>query len=208
MKHDEIVPLFIPSEANAAVARLSVMNEADYLQREEFSIHVNRTFCPFEEKFAELFLRFQLENHREVLSIHRMYKRVYNIVPTADERFPIQVLCDIQSHNDRREVVLSPVLRIFNHTTMPLVLLNIDSSTAKPDRAVGQINVNEDFYVPLDVLYANNTGSLAFGVDESDGLPNDFFSFNWKEEYSLDRQLKLKDGSTAYFVVREHRSMD
>lgn len=34
----------------------------------------------------------------------------------------------------------------------------------------------------------------------------DHFSFNWKEEFSLDRQLKLKDGSTAYFVVRTSKT--
>jgi len=180
VKNNDIVPLFIPSEANARIARLSVMNEADFLQREEFSIHI--------------------ENHREVLSIHRMWKRVYNLVPTADERFPIQVLCDIQSHNDHRQVVLSSILRIFNHTTMKLLILNIDPKSSKPDKSVGQINVNEDFYVPIDVLYANNTGSIAFGVEESDEIPTDFFSFDWKDEFSSDRQLKLKDGSIAYFV--------
>ena len=102
----------------------------------------------------------------KTVSIHRTWKRVFNLTPTADHDFPVQILCDTQTQNDRRQVVLSSIVRIFNQTTMPLSLLKIDSSPNKQHEKIVRIDINQDYYIPIDFLYATDHSSIAFGVEE------------------------------------------
>lgn len=76
------------------------------------------------------------------------------------------MLCDAQIRNDRRFVILSSIVKIYNHTTMPLIILNIDSIDPKKHERIARINVNEEYYVPLDFLYEHPSSPIFISIDE------------------------------------------
>jgi hypothetical protein len=41
--------------------------------------------------------------------------------------------------------------------------------------------------------------------DEPNGVVNDLFSFDWKNEFSTEKNLKLKNGTKAHFIVNNHQ---
>lgn len=92
-------------------------------------------------------------------------KRVYEIARANDPAWPIQMLCDAQIKNNRRRIVLSSIIRVINNTTVPLVLLDVDPTNSKVHNLVSKIDINQDFHMPIDILYKHSTAPLFFSVD-------------------------------------------
>ncbi|CAF0945953.1 unnamed protein product [Adineta ricciae] len=160
--------------------RLSVIEEQSHRNPQEFAVKYRDT--------------------QKTVSINRTWKRVYELGSSLIQSWPMQILCDAQVKNDRRCIILSSIVRIFNNTTLPLVLLNVDSVNTKHHTDVARIEVNQDYYVPIDLLYSSSKSSIFFSVDEGQE-DKDFFSFDWINEYSTERKLKLKTGKEANFVI-------
>lgn len=92
-------------------------------------------------------------------------KRVYDIARTSSPEWPIQMLCDTQIKNNRRRIILSSIIRVINNTTLPLVILDIDPKNSKVYNSVSKIDVNQDFHLPIDLLYKHSTTPLFFSID-------------------------------------------
>jgi hypothetical protein len=95
-----------------------------------------------------------------------MWKRVYELGESTSSNRPIHLLCNAHVENDRRRVVLSSIVRIFNNTTLPLMLLNVDPTQPTKCTRVIRIEVNQDYYVPIDVLYEHSEPSVFLTIDE------------------------------------------
>jgi hypothetical protein len=76
------------------------------------------------------------------------------------------MLCDAQIVNDRRRIVLSSIVRVFNNTTLPLVILNIDSVDKTKHIKIATIDINKDYYVPIDLLYASSSSPIFIAIDQ------------------------------------------
>jgi len=76
------------------------------------------------------------------------------------------MLCDAQIVNDRRRIVLSSIVRVFNNTTLPLVILNIDSVDKTKHIKTATIDINKDYYVPIDLLYASSSSPIFIAIDQ------------------------------------------
>ncbi|CAF1188849.1 unnamed protein product [Rotaria magnacalcarata] len=136
----------------------------------------------------------------KTVSISRTWKRVYELGQSLNSNWPIQMLCDAQIQNERRRIILSSVVRIFNNSTLPLLILNVDSIDPRNRHRVARIEVNKDYHVPIDLLYAYSSLPIFIGIDEGEEV-NDFFSFDWEKEFAEERMLKLKNGNEANFIV-------
>jgi hypothetical protein len=76
------------------------------------------------------------------------------------------MLCDAQVRNDRRYVILSSIIKIYNNTTIPLVILNIDSIDTTKHHRIAKIDVNKEYYVPIDLLYIHSNSPIFIAIDE------------------------------------------
>ncbi|CAF3276510.1 unnamed protein product, partial [Rotaria sp. Silwood2] len=135
----------------------------------------------------------------KTVSISRTRKRIYEMSPSLNLTWPIQMLCDTQIKNERRRIILSSIVRIYNNTTLPLLVLNVDSTDIKKHSRVARLEINQDYYVPMDLLYAYTSSPIFIAVDEGEEV-NDFFSFDWDKEFSTERIIKLKSGNQANFT--------
>ncbi|CAF2933999.1 unnamed protein product [Rotaria sp. Silwood2] len=182
LKHNESIPLVVPNERHSAT-RLSVIEEQSSKRRQEFSV--------------------QIRDIIKTVSISRTWKRVYNLGPSLNPNQPIEILCDAQVRNNRRYVILSSILKVYNNTTMSLAILNIDSLNTKMRHKVTTIHVNDEYYVPLNLLYTHSSSLIFIAIDENENNQetNDFFSFDWEKEFVTERKLKLKNGKEAHFTV-------
>lgn len=100
------------------------------------------------------------------VNINRTCKRVYELGETSGPNSLKLFLCDTQSQNDRRRIVVSSIVRIINNTPLPLVLLDINPDRPQEHKRVHRIDINQDYYVPIDLLYAYGDQSIALTVDE------------------------------------------
>ncbi|UJR35157.1 hypothetical protein I4U23_027926 [Adineta vaga] len=182
LKPDDSIPLIVPNDRQSA-ARLSVIEEQDFKRRQEFGVKIGDVI--------------------KTVSINRTWKRVYDLGPSANPDWPIQMLCDTQVRNDRRRVILSSIVKVYNNTTMPLIILYIDSIDAKKYHRLGRIDVNDEYYVPIDVIYTHSNSPIFISVEENDQNNElfDFVSFDWEKEFLSERNLKLKNGKNANFVI-------
>ncbi|CAF4149952.1 unnamed protein product, partial [Adineta steineri] len=110
LKPDGFVPLVVANDRQSA-ARLSVIEEQDFKRRQEFGVKIGDV--------------------TKTVTINRTWKRVYELGPSPNPNWPVQMLCDTQVRNDRRCVILSSIVKVYNNTTMPLIILNIDSVDPK-----------------------------------------------------------------------------
>jgi hypothetical protein len=69
-------------------------------------------------------------------------------------------------HNDRRLVILSSIVRVHNRTGMSLCVLDVRSIGSRAYEHVARIDVNEHFYMPIELLYNRSIRSIFIGVDE------------------------------------------
>jgi hypothetical protein len=94
------------------------------------------------------------------------------------------MLCDSQIYNDRRRVILSSIVKvnfcliffplihlfcfskIYNRTITPLVILDVDSIEKKQYHQVARVEVNDDYYLPIHLLYMRSSPRLFVGIDE------------------------------------------
>ncbi|CAF3775950.1 unnamed protein product, partial [Rotaria magnacalcarata] len=182
IKYNESISLIALNERKST-ARLSVIAEQTSKTRQELSVKIG--------------------NVTKTVSLHRSWKRVYDLGPSRNADWPIQMLCDTQIRNDRRHVILSSIVKIYNNTMMPLVLLNINSLDTKKNYKIAKINVNDEYYVPIHSLYKYSSSPIFLGIDENNNNDEiyDFFSFNWQTEVSEEKKLTLKNGSEAYFTI-------
>lgn len=125
------------------------------------------------------------------MSINRTWQRIYDLGASSNPNWPIQMLCDAQIRNDRRFVILSSIVKIYNHTTMPLLILSIDSIDTKTHRRIARIAVNEEYYVPLDLLYEHQSSPIFISIDEY-VVFSSLFDENWKFMFQRGEQRRRK----------------
>ncbi|CAF2390576.1 unnamed protein product [Rotaria sp. Silwood2] len=179
LQTNQSIPLNVANEHQTA-GRLSVIDEQTFKKRQEFSVKIGDVV--------------------KTVSTSRTWKRVYELGPSLNARWPIQMLCDAQIKNERRRIILSSVVRVYNNTTLPLLILNVDSTDPRKHSRIARIEVNQDYHVPIDLLYAYASSPIFIAIDEGEEV-NDFFSFDWDKEFSTERMLKLKNGNQANFIV-------
>jgi len=97
------------------------------------------------------------------VNISRTWKRVYELGQSQYPNWPIQMLCDAQIKNDRRRIILSSIVRVFNNTTLPLLIIDVNSNV---HTRVARIDVNQDYYFPIDLLYKHSSALIYFAIDE------------------------------------------
>lgn len=76
------------------------------------------------------------------------------------------MLCDAQIKNDRRLIILSSIVKIHNNTTMPLVILSIDSIDKNKHNRIHRIDINDEYNIPLDLLYEFSSSPIFISIDE------------------------------------------
>jgi hypothetical protein len=76
------------------------------------------------------------------------------------------MLCDAQIRNERRYIILSSIVKIHNNTTMPLIILNINSVDTKEYEKIAKIEINDEYSIPIDLLYAHLSSLIFIGIDE------------------------------------------
>lgn len=76
------------------------------------------------------------------------------------------MLCDAQIQNDGRPIILSSIVKIFNNTTVLLVILNIDSINTKTYRCSARIEVNDEYYMLIDMFYQYASSPIFISIDE------------------------------------------
>ena len=204
---NESIALTAFAERSSSAYRLSVMEEQTSNNRQEFSIQVN--LSPL--VFISISIDLQMNETSKLISINRTWQRVYNLKSSSG----IQILCDTQIHHHQRRVILSSIVKvrifvnssnrfsfspskIFNHTTYPLVILDLDSMTGKTSHHIGS---NEEFYIPVDLLYQNSNPSIMIGVDDQSRSIQDYFALDWPMKKTLEQNLQLKDGRTVHLII-------
>ncbi|CAF4060347.1 unnamed protein product, partial [Adineta steineri] len=182
LKPDGFVPLVVANDRQSA-ARLSVIEEQDFKRRQEFGVKIGDAV--------------------KTVTINRTWKRVYELGPSPNPNWPVQMLCDTQLRNDRRCVILSAIVKVYNNTTMSLIILNIDSVDPKKYHRMAKIDINDEYYVPIDLLYTHSSSQIFISTDENEhnGEIYDFFSFDWEKEFLSEKKLKLKTGKEANFII-------
>ena len=85
------------------------------------------------------------------------------------------------------------------------MVLDADAVEQQKFRAVATIKPNDEYYLPIEVLYERITPRLYFTIgDETNpegGALSDFISFDWSNEEISDRVLKLNNGKVMHCVV-------
>ncbi|CAF1275242.1 unnamed protein product [Rotaria sp. Silwood1] len=78
------------------------------------------------------------------------------------------MLCNTEIKNERRHIILSSVVRVYNNITLPLFILNVDLTDPKNSSRITRIEINEDYHVPIDLLYAYASLPIFIAIDESE----------------------------------------
>ncbi|CAF1065734.1 unnamed protein product [Adineta steineri] len=182
LKNKETLRLTIPAERLSAT-HLPAIAEQVAKRKQQFQVHIS-------EKDL-------------IIDINQTWRRVYEISDSLIPNWPIQILCDSHLYEERRRVILSSIIKVSNRTLMPLIILDADSIETNKFNRIIKIDVNKEYYLPIQLLYLRATPRLCFAIqeDDSDGEINDFISFDWANESSADRVLKLNDGRQAHYVV-------
>ncbi|CAF4497379.1 unnamed protein product [Rotaria socialis] len=180
IQQSESIPLTASAERLSSVYRLSVIEKQTSEYRQEFSV--------------------QIDNNVKLISINRTWQRIYDIKPSTHLNFPIQLLCDTQIDQNRRRVTLSSIVKIYNNTTIPMFILDRDSTTGK---SYYRIEINEYYSVPINLLYKTNNPSIFISTDENDqsGPKGDFFAFDWMKATTQEQKLKSKNGKIFHFII-------
>ena len=143
------------------MARLSVLEPYDGRGRQEFNVHIQA-----DEKNLSTGSTFRIAEQTKTVSINRTWERVFELGPSANPNWPVQLLCDTQVRNDRRRVILSSIIRIHNNTTFTWVILNPNAMDQGLKQPVARIAVNDDYYVPIDLIYSYGVSAIFLGIDE------------------------------------------
>ncbi|CAF4985943.1 unnamed protein product, partial [Rotaria magnacalcarata] len=68
--------------------------------------------------------------------------------------------------NERRRITLSSIVRIYNNTTLPLLVLSVDATDPNIRKRLGKIEINKDYHVPIDLLYTYSSLPIFIAIDE------------------------------------------
>ena len=77
----------------------------------------------------------------------------------------MQWLCDAQIQNDRRRIILSSIIKIYNSTAESLIIMSIDSLDPGKHRRITKIEKDTDFYLPIDLVYAHANSPIFISVE-------------------------------------------
>ncbi|CAF3768117.1 unnamed protein product [Adineta steineri] len=182
LKNGESVKLTVPSERLDATHLPTIAEQVDH-RKQEFSV-----------KIGEQLIK---------LDINQTWRRVFEIRASPIPNWPIQMLCNSHIYEDRRRIILSSIIKITNGTKTPLIILDADSVETRKFHRIAQIDVNQEFYLPIDPLYLRSSPRLYFTIEQDDSMDElyDFISFDWANESNSDRVLKLKDGKETHYVI-------
>ena len=100
------------------------------------------------------------------MDINQTWRRVYELSSSPIPSWPIQLLCDSHIYQERRRVILSSIIKVSNRTQMPLIVLDAQSIETNQFRIIKQINVDEEFYLPIELLYLRSTPRIYFTVQQ------------------------------------------
>ena len=158
------------------------------------------------EQFALEIIRNVHLEYSNNIHINETCERVYQLGPSSIPNWPIEILCDSQIWNYRRRIILSSIVKIFNRTNLPLILFDVDSIETNDNRRIlHRIKSNEEYSLPINVLYTRSTSRVFFAVDDEGGeeeAMTDFLSFDWANETTVDRIFKRKTNEQIHLVVR------
>lgn len=101
-----------------------------------------------------------------MVNINRTLVRIYKLHDTSNPQWPAQMLCNAEIKNDRRRIILSSIVRVYNNTTFPLLILNVDSTDPRKHQRIAKIEVNKDYHIPIDLLYTYASAPIFIAVDE------------------------------------------
>ncbi|CAF1301171.1 unnamed protein product, partial [Rotaria sordida] len=145
LKHLDSIPLTVPGERLSAT-HIPAISEQMINRKQEFSV--------------------KIDNEVKTIDINQTWRRVFYLDSSLIPNWPVQLLCDSQLYNDRRRIVLSSIIKIFNGATMTLKLLDVDSIQVRTYREVARIEPNGELYLPLELLYMRMNPRLFISIDE------------------------------------------
>ncbi|CAF3837772.1 unnamed protein product, partial [Rotaria sp. Silwood1] len=182
LKNSESLHLTIPEERLSAT-HLPAIAEQVLKRKQQFNV--------------------QIEDRKVTVDINQTWRRVYDLFPSSNFSWPVQLLCDSQIYHERRRVVLSSIIKVSNRTQMPLFVLDPDLVETNKFKCIAKIDLNQEYYLPIELLYLRITPRLYFAVQQDDynDKINDFISFDWANESTTDRILRLNNGTNGHFVV-------
>ena len=94
------------------------------------------------------------------------------------------------------------LIQVSNHTTLPMMIVDVESIERRSDRQVCRIDPAEECFLPILPLYSRSSSRLFLAfVDETTEEISDFISFDWREEVNVDRILKNRSGEEIHLVV-------
>ena len=163
LEHNQSVPLKGPPERQTA-GRLSVIQDQAFKKRQVFTVKVKPIFIFFAFKIK--IRHFQVGDVTKAVNISRTWKRVYELGRSPYQSWPIQMLCDAHVKNDRRRITLSSIVRVFNNTTFPLVVVDVNSPESKSSTRVARVDVNQEYYIPIDVAYKHSEALVFIAIEE------------------------------------------
>ncbi|CAF4121527.1 unnamed protein product [Rotaria sordida] len=180
----------------------------DYLNDLEFDGNISSTSINLKQNesirlFVECQLSVKIGDIVKTINLNRTCKRVYDLSVSTDQNRPIQMLCDIQIRNDCRHVIFRSLVKIYNNTTMPLSIINFDSVGTIQNQKIATIEVNDQYFVPIDLLYKYSSSSIYIGAHEggTNTEINNCCSIDWENQSTMERTLKLKNGIEAHLTI-------
>ncbi|CAF3861922.1 unnamed protein product, partial [Adineta steineri] len=182
VKHGEIIPMKISNERLTAT-HLPAIEEQINKRRQEFSVEINK--------------------HKRMIDINQTSKQIYELNPSPLINWPIQMLYDSQISNYHHQIILGSIIKIYNRTIAPLIILDTDSIETKKYHKLCRLEVNEEHYLPIQPLYMRSSSRLFISIVENDSLEqiNDFISFDWINETTVDRTLKKNNNEEIHLVI-------
>ncbi|CAF1525412.1 unnamed protein product, partial [Rotaria sordida] len=145
LKNNESLHLTIPQERLSAT-HLPAITEQVVKRKQQFNV--------------------QIEDRKVTVDINQTWRRVYDLFSSSNPSWPVQLLCDSQIYQERRRVVLSSIIEILNRTQMPLIVLDPDSVETNKFNHIAKIDVNQEYYLPIELLYLRITPRLYFTIQQ------------------------------------------
>ncbi|CAF0845736.1 unnamed protein product [Rotaria sordida] len=143
----------------------------------------------------------------KTININDTCKRVINLGPSLNENWPIQMLWESYIHNGYHHIIISSIVKVHNNTTIPLYILNMNSTDTKQLNIISKIDVNDECYVPIAVLYQHPSLCIFIGIhiEENHAKINNFFSFEWDKDFPMKKKVILQNGKEKYFIIHKEQ---
>ncbi|CAF0778551.1 unnamed protein product [Rotaria sordida] len=143
----------------------------------------------------------------KTININDTCKRVINLGPSLNENWPIQMLWESYIHNGYHHIIISSIVKVHNNTTISLYILNMNSTDTKQLNIISKIDVNDECYVPIAVLYQHPSLCIFIGIhiEENHAKINNFFSFEWDKDFPMKKKVILQNGKEKYFIIHKEQ---